>query len=50
MSWLAIYLMHNQNQEKHRKIIEGLIERQQEIYNLVEERTNKNTYTTYVEA
>ena len=38
------------NQEKHRKIIEGLIERQQDIYNLVQERTNKNIYTTYLEA
>ena len=38
------------NQEKHRKIIEGLIERQQDIYKLVEERTNKSMYTTYVEA
>ena len=38
------------DQEKHRKIIEGLIERQQDIYNLVQERTNKNMDTTYVEA
>ena len=37
-------------QEKHRKMIEGLIERQQDIYKLVEERTNKSMYTTYVEA
>ena len=38
------------DQEKHRKTIEGLIERQQDIYKLVEERTNKSMYTTYVEA
>ena len=38
------------DQEKHRKTIESLIERQQDIYKLVEERTNKNIYTTYVEA
>ena len=31
-------------------MIKGLIERQQDIYNLVEERTNKNIYTTYIEA
>ena len=29
---------------------QSLIERQQDIYKLVEERTNKNIYTTYVEA
>lgn len=38
------------DQEKHRKIIEALNERQEDIYKLVEERTNKNIYTTYVEA
>ena len=38
------------DQEKHRKTIEGLIERQQDIYKLVEERTKKNMHTTYIEA
>ena len=31
-------------------MIKGLIERQQDIYKLVEERTNKSMYKTYVEA
>ena len=38
------------DQEKHRTTIEGLIERQQDIYKLVEERTKKNMHTTYIEA